>query len=43
VTAGRYVVVCYLHSNPEERLGSDDIPRPQLDVTGTPSYPGVND
>jgi hypothetical protein len=47
---GRYVVVCYLHSNSEERLSADDIPRPeraytaaQLDVTGTRSYPGVND
>ena len=38
---GRYVVVCYLHSNSEERLSADDNPRPeraysagQLDVTG---------
>ena len=49
-SAGRYVVVCYVHSNSEKQLTSDEIPRPeraytatQLDVTGTPSYPGVND
>ena len=49
-SAGRYVVVCYLHSNSEERLSADDIPRPeraytaaQLTVAGTASYPGVND
>jgi hypothetical protein len=49
-SAGRYVIVCYLHSNSEERLTTDGFPRPeraytaaQLDVTGTPSYPGVND
>lgn len=48
--AGRYVVVCYLHSNSEERLSADESPRPeraytaaQLDVTGTPSHSGVND
>ena len=49
-SAGRYVVVCFIHSNSEERLSADGNPRPeraytaaQLDVTGTPSYPGVND
>jgi len=49
-STGRYVVVCYLHSNSEEQLSTDDIPRParaytvaQLDVTGARSYPGVND
>ena len=49
-SAGRYAVVCYLHSNSEERLSADDIPAPeraytaaQLDVTVTPSYPGEND
>jgi len=49
-SAGRYVIVCYVHSNSEEQLTADDIPRPeraftaaQLDVTGTPSYTGVND
>ena len=50
ISAGRYVVACYVHSNSEEQLTSDAIPRPeraftaaQLDVSGTPSYPGVND
>ena len=49
-SAGRYVVVCYVQPNSEERLSTEEFPRPdraytatQLDVTGTPSYPGVND
>lgn len=49
-SAGRYAVVCYVQPNSEERLSTDAYPRPdraytatQLDVTGMPSYPGVND
>ena len=49
-SVGRYVVLCFIHSNAEALLGTDEFPRPeraysaaQLDVTGTPSYPGVDD
>ena len=50
VPVGRYVVLCFVHSNVDALLTSDEIPRPersyiaaQLEVTGTPSDPGVND
>ena len=47
---GRYVVLCFVHSNVDALLSTDDIPRPersyiatQLEVAETPSDPGVTD
>jgi hypothetical protein len=47
-SAGRYVVLCYVHPNSDERRSADEVQPPeqayaaaQLEVTGTPSYAGV--
>jgi hypothetical protein len=46
VDPGRYLVLCYLHPNADERLRASEIAPPerayvaaQIEVTGAPSYP----